>query len=248
MFEQSILAEQPTNKPLTLAISLSIQALLVFIIGLIPLIYTQQIPTFVRWVQGVPAPAPLRPSEPVQQARAVRPSAATSAIVAPRSIPHIIVMRREEPAAVILEPAGPGVVGATGDPSAAAGLSRFLEQTAPAPVKPPQNQAVTKPRTEPRAAAPIRVSEGVQEAKLLRRVMPVYPQIAIAARISGTVELLGVISKDGTIKNLQVISGSPMLVRAAVDAVRQWVYKPTLLSGQPVEVIAPIQVTFTLNR
>ncbi len=94
----------------------------------------------------------------------------------------------------------------------------------------------------------MRVSQGVQEAKLLRRVMPVYPPLAITARVQGTVHLVGVIAKDGTMRDLQVIDGHPLLVRAALDAVKQWVYKPTMLSGEAVEVVAPISVTFTLGR
>ena len=87
----------------------------------------------------------------------------------------------------------------------------------------------------------------MQLAKLVKQVIPVYPQLARTARVSGTVQLLGTISKDGAIRNLQVISGHPLLVRAALDAVQQWVYRPTLLSGEPVEVIAPIEVRFILN-
>jgi protein TonB len=85
-------------------------------------------------------------------------------------------------------------------------------------------------------------------AKLLRKVTPRYPPIAIAARISGIVRLIGTIGKDGTIQNLQLVSGHPMLARAALEAVQQWIYKPTLLNGNPVEVIAPIEVRFTLGQ
>ncbi|HTA67537.1 MAG TPA: energy transducer TonB [Bryobacteraceae bacterium] len=85
-------------------------------------------------------------------------------------------------------------------------------------------------------------------AKLLRKIIPEYPSLAKAARVSGVVRLLGVIAKDGTIRNLQLISGHPLLARAALEAVKQWVYQPTLLNGQPVEVIAPIDVNFTLGQ
>ena len=74
-----------------------------------------------------------------------------------------------------------------------------------------------------------------------------YPALARSARVQGTVHLLGVVSKDGTIQKLQVLGGHPLLVAAAVDAVKQWVYRPTLLNGEPVEVIAPIDVIFTLG-
>jgi len=84
-------------------------------------------------------------------------------------------------------------------------------------------------------------------AKLVRKVLPEYPQIARAARISGTVRLIGTIAKDGTIRNLEIVSGHPLLARAAIQAVEQWVYRPTLLNGKPVEVVAPIEVNFTLG-
>jgi protein TonB len=77
--------------------------------------------------------------------------------------------------------------------------------------------------------------------------MPIYPELAKRARISGAVHLIGVIGKDGTIQNLRVVDGHPLLVSAAIEAVRKWLYKPTLLSGEPVEVIAPIEVNFNLN-
>jgi protein TonB len=85
-------------------------------------------------------------------------------------------------------------------------------------------------------------------AKLLRKVIPVYPPLARSARISGVVRLIGTIAKDGTIQNLQLVSGHPMLAQAAMEAVRQWIYKPTLLNGNAVEVIAPIEVNFTLAQ
>ena len=78
--------------------------------------------------------------------------------------------------------------------------------------------------------------------------MPVYPPLARQMRLSGTVRLEGVISRTGQVINLQVVSGHPMLTSAALDAVRQWIYSPTLLNGEPVEVIAPIEVHFTLSQ
>ena len=87
----------------------------------------------------------------------------------------------------------------------------------------------------------------VQEAKLIHRVMPTYPPLARQARISGVVKLQGIIGKDGRIRELQLLSGHPLLAQAALDAVRQWVYSPTFLNNEPVEVIAPIDVNFTLG-
>jgi protein TonB len=79
-------------------------------------------------------------------------------------------------------------------------------------------------------------------------VTPVYPPLAKQARIQGTVRFTAIIGKDGTIQNLQLVTGHPLLVAAAQDAVRQWVYKPTLLNGEPVEVVTQIDVNFTLSQ
>jgi protein TonB len=87
----------------------------------------------------------------------------------------------------------------------------------------------------------------VQLARPIHRVEPRYPALARQARISGEVELAGVIGTDGRIHELKVVRGHPLLVHAALDAVRQWIWAPTTLNGDPVEVIAPIIVTFVLN-
>ena len=81
----------------------------------------------------------------------------------------------------------------------------------------------------------------------IRRVEPRYPPIAAQAHISGVVELVAVVGVDGHIRELTLKSGSPLLVPAAMEAVRQWLYRPTTLNGNPVEVISPITVTFRLN-
>ena len=93
----------------------------------------------------------------------------------------------------------------------------------------------------------IRVSTGVSEGMLLRRVEPVYPIIAQRARIEGTVELRAVISKDGMIEGLQRISGHPLLVTAAMDAVRQWRYRPYMLNAEPLEVETNVVVNFHMH-
>jgi protein TonB len=96
-------------------------------------------------------------------------------------------------------------------------------------------------------AAPISVPSDVQAAKLIRKVIPVYPQMARVTRTQGTVRITGTIGKDGAIARLQLVSGHPLLVQAALEAVKQWTYQPTLLNGQPVEVITTIDVMFRLN-
>jgi TonB family protein len=94
----------------------------------------------------------------------------------------------------------------------------------------------------------IRVGGNVQAARIVNRVQPVYPTAAREARIQGVVRLHVIIGKDGSITQLEVISGHPLLHQAALDAVRQWVYQPTLLEGRPVEVDTTIDVIFQLNQ
>jgi TonB family protein len=96
--------------------------------------------------------------------------------------------------------------------------------------------------------ATIRAAGNMQQTKLVSQSRPVYPAEAKAAHIQGVVQLSATIAKDGTVRNPEVISGHPMLVQAALDAVRQWVYQPTLLNGQPVEVVTQIDVSFTLAQ
>jgi protein TonB len=143
-------------------------------------------------------------------------------------------MIKEDP----LPPPGPvgGVVGVVGGiPGGEAGgvLGGMIAAAPPPPPPPPQER--------------IRVGGQVQAAKISNQVRPVYPQLARQARIQGTVRLEAVISKDGTIEELKLVSGHPLLVQAAMDAVKQWRYQPTMLNGVPVEVITTIDVNFTLG-
>ena len=104
------------------------------------------------------------------------------------------------------------------------------------------------PATVPKAATPqrVRVSQGVSQGLLIHKVQPTYPPLARQARVQGTVVLQAVIGKDGTIENLRVVSGHPMLTSSALEAVKQWRYKPYYLNGEPVEVDTTINVNFTL--
>jgi len=105
------------------------------------------------------------------------------------------------------------------------------------------------PVAVPKVATPqrVRVSQGVTQGLLIRKVQPNYPPLARQARIQGSVLLQAEISKDGTIENLHLISGHPMLAPAAIEAVKQWKYKPYILNGEPVEVETQITVNFTLS-
>jgi protein TonB len=95
---------------------------------------------------------------------------------------------------------------------------------------------------------PVRLSSGVVEGMILRKTIPVYPSIAATIHQEGTVVLQATISKTGTIENLRVVSGPPLLQQAAMDAVKTWQYKPYLLNDQPVEVETTVNVVFTMNR
>jgi TonB family protein len=118
----------------------------------------------------------------------------------------------------------------------------------PLPVRvPPPSNVQTVPAT-PVPAGAIRVGSELQGSKIVSKTTPVYPPLAKQARIQGIVKFSATIAKDGTIENLTLISGHPLLVQAAQDAVKQWVYQPTLLNGEPVAVITEIDVNFTLSQ
>ncbi len=132
-----------------------------------------------------------------------------------------------------------------------AGTSLFAQEQTP----PGQSEGQPSSSQDPSAqgsgesGAPrsIRVGGNVAQANLIYQVAPVYPPIAKAAHISGTVVLHAIIGKDGTIQDLQYVSGPPLLMKSAMDAVRQWRYKPTVINGNPVEVDTTITVIFTLG-
>ena len=93
----------------------------------------------------------------------------------------------------------------------------------------------------------MRLSEEVAEKMVSHRVEPVYPVIAKAARIQGTVRILVVIGKDGAIQDLHLMSGHPLLTQASLDAIKQWRYKPLLLDGQPIDAQTVVEVHYTLS-
>jgi len=103
------------------------------------------------------------------------------------------------------------------------------------------------PKVQAAPPKKVNISGGVAQGMLLQKTVPLYPPIAKAARVSGTVVLQATISKTGTIENLRVISGPAMLTQAAMDAVRSWRYRPYLLNGDPVEVETTVNVVFSLG-
>src|ERR1700680_2580734 len=111
------------------------------------------------------------------------------------------------------------------------------------PVEPPH---IAQPAQQEKR--PVKLSEGVVGAQLILRIEPHYPLIAVQTKTEGTVRLHAIINRDGRITSLDVLSGHPFLVKAALDAVRQWRYRPTLLNGEPVEVETSITVIFRLQE
>lgn len=103
-------------------------------------------------------------------------------------------------------------------------------------------------RQEAVPSNPIHVTSSVQEAKLIRKVIPAYPRLAVETHQFGKVRLVATIGKDGRVRAIQVLSGPAFLMPAAVEAVKEWVYRPTLLNGRAVEVVAPIEINFILNQ
>jgi protein TonB len=245
MFEYTLTTDQRNQSKWTVLVSLSGQCIAFGVALLIPLIYTQGLPP-VQWARiSLPsAPAPPAPERPMERQVARTNQTTQKVFTAPPSIPPKIAVIVDQAAIPI--PLNGGETGVAGSIGSESGPVKIPIDLLAGPVAAPPAPS-EKPKPVVRAPEPMHVSGGVQAAKILRRVVPIYPELAKRARISGPVHLIGVIGKDGTIQNLRVVSGHPLLVSAVIEAVRQWLYKPTLLSGEPVEVIAPIEVNFNLN-
>jgi len=183
-----------------------------------------------------PPPPPPPAAAPVHVVKQVQTDIVNGELRTPTKIPQKVQMIKEDEAPPPAM-ASSGVVGGVpgGIPGGQMGgvIGGIISST---------------PMAVPKVATPqrVRVSQGVSQGLLVRKVNPTYPPLARQARISGTVVLRAVISKDGSIENLTLVSGHPMLAPAAIDAVKQWKYKPYLLNGEPVEVDTEVQVNFTL--
>jgi len=239
---ESSVVRKKTNKSWSVVLSAIIQGLIVIVFVLIPLIYTEALPkqlltTFL--VAPAPPPPPPPPAAAVQ--RVVKPVARliqAGKMMAPTVIPKKVEMIKEEEMPPDVGAVGVvgGVPGGIAGGSAGGVLGGIIGGSGggmPPPPKPTQQR--------------VRVGGQVQAAKMIRQITPVYPQIAKTAHVQGTVILHAIISKDGTVQELQYVSGPALLMRSAMDAVRQWKYQPTLLNGEPVEVDTTISVVFTLS-
>lgn len=241
MFADSLLDSAWTDRSrrgYTTLISFAVQTLGVGVLLSLPLLYTQALPQL-QLMASIVAPAPPPPAAPAS-AHAVRQSTSnlstTGQVIEPRFVPREIPQINDTTAPAPVDISGLQVPGGTGDPRARNGIIDSIGNglrniATPPPPSPSQPQ--------------IRVSQ-VMEGNLIYRVQPAYPALARQARIQGTVLLRAIISREGRVENLQVLSGHPMLVQAAIDAVRQWRYRPCYLNGEPIEVETEVTVNFTL--
>jgi periplasmic protein TonB len=241
MFEDSLIEsgnKLKTKRLSTTILSFLLQVGLIGILILIPLIYTDALPkgNLMTFLVAPPPPPPPPPpaAAPVKVVK-IQSEVINGQLRTPTKIPDKIQMIKEEEAPPDLGAGVPGGVPG-GIPGGSAGgvMGGILSST---------QVAVPKIATPQR----VRVSSGVSTGLLIKKVQPNYPPLAKAARIQGTVVLQAEISKDGTIQNLQLISGHPMLAPAAIEAVKQWRYKPYLLNGEPVAVDTQVDVVFTLS-
>jgi protein TonB len=245
MFEDSLIesgGRLSTRRGATTALSFGLQVVLIGILVLIPLLFTEALPktqlmTFLVAPPPPPPPPPPPAAAPIKVVKQIQTDIINGQLRTPTKIPEKVQMIKEEEAPPPITSMA-GVVGGVpgGVPGGQMGgvIGGIISST---------------PVAVPRVATPqrVRVSQGVSQGLLIRKVQPNYPPLARQARIQGQVLLQAQISKQGTIENLQLISGHPMLAPAAIEAVKQWRYKPYFLNGEPVEVETQITVIFSLS-
>jgi protein TonB len=219
--------------------SFTMQALGLSLLLAIPLIWVQR-PPQLHWLERLASPATLTPPAATQAAHARSTATAVSNLpqrtfIAPRSIPlHAAAVNDNDADMVPLAPDFP-TIGTGSGRGPGDGIAHGLGDSLPVVIP-----------AHPVALNPLRVSHWA-EGNIIYRVQPSYPPIARQARIQGAVELRAIISKTGTIENLVVVSGHPMLVKSAIEAVRQWRYRAYLLNNEPIEVETEITVNFVLS-
>ncbi|HUA15886.1 MAG TPA: energy transducer TonB [Verrucomicrobiae bacterium] len=248
MFADSLLEiswAQRSRRGWTTLTSFALEAGVIGLLLLIPLLRTVGLPLVHTVSTPVSAGRIDVGSAPVRPTRsAARPGVqvipVTHGLMLPSHMPTAVYRGADDAGSVPQDPGCLGCVGVEGMPTGADGpdgIDSILRGTHP--ILP----AAPKPTT----THVYRVSS-MLEGGLIHRVQPVYPQLARDARVQGPVVLFAVISKEGTIDKLKVLSGHPMLVAAAIDAVRQWRYKPYILNNEPIEVETQITVNFVLEN
>lgn len=242
MFEDSLFDSGAGSRPRKTwpkVISFTLEMCAVGLLVIAPLIYTQALPKqqLIDIVQ-LPSPPTGRPPTPEvrTEIRAARDNHETrdDVLHEPNYIPRTTSMVHDEPSSEGPPSIGDFVVGGTSGPTTSAVITDIARAVPPTIVKPLPPQK-------------LRVSSGVAAGMLVYQLKPQYPRLAVQARIQGTVVLQAVIGKDGTVQDLRLISGHPLLAPAAIEAVKQWRYRPYLLNNEPAEVDTQINVNFTLG-
>jgi protein TonB len=239
MFEDSLIesgGKLKTARGRTTTFSFILEAVVVGVMVLIPLLFTEALPKaqlMMSLVAPPPPPPPPPPPAAVKIVKQIQTDIVNGQLRTPTKIPKKVEIIKEEEA----PPPSMGVVGGVpgGIPGGQMGgvIGGIISST---------------PMAVPKVAVQrVRVSQGVTAGLVIKRVNPTYPPLARTARVQGSVVLAAVIGKDGTIQNLHVLSGHPLLTQAALDAVKQWRYKPYILNGEPVEVDTQVTVNFTLS-
>jgi len=248
MFSDSLLefGVQRKRKFFATTTSFILNILAILVMLLIPLAFTEQLPKaqLLTFLVAPPPPPPPPPPAAAEVQRVVRQIQTdvltTGQLRTPSRIPEKVQMIKEEEAPPPM-PASGGVVGGVPGGIPGGQLGGVIGSV----ISSSNLSAV--PKFIPATPQRIRISQGVTKGLLIHRVEPAYPTLARAARVQGDVVLSAVIDTNGQIQNLQLVSGHPMLVPAAITAVKQWRYKPYLLNGQPVEVETTITVIFSLS-
>lgn len=261
MLEDCLLESRPTaraRKPATLAISVFAHGALAAALILIPLFQTPLLPQVAALLPLRPPAALGRNAIEVVPTSPPRKSASspvidpTKALTVPPIDPIRIIMTNDA------SPADGGIIGAVGTPGLgndpngsifSLDLDTAKAIPAPRPPAPPSPPQPPPAKPEPVEKAPLKVGT-LEPSKLLRMVQPIYPRLASITKVEGAVMLEAVIMKDGSVdpRRLKVISGHVLLVPAAVEAVQQWRYRPTVLNEETIEILATITVNFTLRK
>jgi periplasmic protein TonB len=232
MFEKALL-EKSGARP-AIPLGYIVDAVLVGLIVLYPLVQVQALPELRPPITGLLAAPPPEVAAARRARTALRPPA-SEPLRAPVVIPKFIAPQPEVAQAA---PLPGGVPGGSNTARAGAPWESFGAAVPSLPARPALSRHATR----------VRVGGQVEAARLIYQVQPQYPDIAKMARVQGTVRLEAVISPAGVIQSLRAVSGPPLLIKAAIDAVSRWRYQPTLLNGEPVEVSTAIEVNFTLNQ
>lgn len=255
MFEYSFVPNGKTYRPMTVLVAAVGEAILVTSLVLVPMFFVEVLPTrgllkalmLAPVLTAPPAPPPPMLAKAIPHAAPAPRKFNADALVSPVVVPKAVAIIYEAPAVELEAMAGgvPGGIPGAALPGTGTGFFSNAIAVAPPPPPPPPPKAVEPPPSVP---AQISVGGDVQAGRILQQVQPVYPALARQGRIQGNVQLKAIISADGKVKTLTVVSGHPLLVDAALNAVRHWTYQPTLLNGIPVEVNTEILVRFELGH